>query len=96
MQQNAASELGTPIVIATQGRGMSPDEWVELALNRILYVADTAPMPIREQAKMFQDHLRAVLLTYFKKVARSERTTIANILRREGLIEAADKLVDID
>jgi hypothetical protein len=61
-----------------------------------MYIADTAPMPIREQAKMFQDNLRGVLLVYFKKVARSERTTIANILRKEGYSEAANKLVDID
>jgi hypothetical protein len=95
MQNSSQVNLGTPIIYTTENRGMSPDEWVELALNRIISISDTAPMPLREQALAFRDQLRHLLLFYFKKVARSERTTIAGILRKEGFPHIADKIVDI-
>lgn len=96
MQTASQVNLGTPIVVATQNRGMSPEEWVDLALSRILSISETTPMPIREQALAFQENLRALLLFYFKKVAKSERTTIAALLRKEGFPHIADKIVDID
>lgn len=95
MQNSSQVNLGTPIVYTTSNRGMNPEEWVELALNRIINISDSAPMPIREQANAFRDHLRQLLLFYFKKVAMSERTTIAGVLRREGFPHIADKIVDI-
>jgi uncharacterized membrane protein len=88
--------IGTPLIVTTQNRGMSSDEWVELALNRIVSVSEKAPMPIREQALAFRDDLRAVLSFYFKRVAKTERTTIANLLRKEGYNQIADKVVDIE
>lgn len=95
MQTASKVNLGTPLVIATQNRGMSPEEWVELALNRIVNISETAPMPIREQALAFREDIRNLLLFYFKKVANSERTTIAALLRKEGFPQIADKIVDI-
>ena len=88
--------IGTPLIVTTQNRGMSSDEWVELALNRIVSVSEKAPMPIREQALAFRDDLRAVLSFYFKRVAKTERTTIPNLLRKEGYNQIADKVVDIE
>lgn len=93
---NIGASIGTPTILTTQNRGASAEEWVELALNRILSVSETAPMPIREQALAFRDDLRSVLLFYFKRVARTERTTIANLLRKEGYSSIADKVVDIE
>lgn len=95
MQTSSQVSLGTPLVVATQNRGMSPDEWVELALNRIVNISDKAPMPIREQALAFKDEIRSLLLFYFKKVANSERTTLAALLRKEGFPQIADKIGDI-
>lgn len=95
MQTASQVSLGNPLVIATQNRGMSPEEWVELALNRIVNISETAPMPIREQALAFKDEIRTLLLFYFKKVANSERTTIAALLRKEGFPQIADKIGDI-
>jgi len=93
---NIGGLVGTPLVMTTQDRGMSSDEWAELALNRIVSVSENSPMPIREQALAFRDDLRAVLKFYFKRVALTERTTIANKLRKEGYNQIADKIVDID
>jgi hypothetical protein len=89
-------EVGTATVIATTNRGLNAEEWVELALNRIVSISNDAPMPIREQAHMFREQLKGVLLFYFKRVARCERVTVANLLRAEGFPVLADKIVDID
>jgi hypothetical protein len=95
MQTASQVNLGTPLVVTTQNRGMSPEEWVELALNRIVNISDKAPMPIREQALAFKEEIRSLLLFYFKKVANSERTTLAALLRKEGFPQIADKIGDI-
>jgi len=83
------AEVGTATVITTTNRDLNTEEWVELALNRIVSVSNDAPMLIREQ-------LKSVLLFYFKRVARCERVTVANFLRAEGFPVLADKIVDID
>jgi hypothetical protein len=74
---------------------MSSDEWVELALQNILSISDSAPLPIREQARAYQEQLKYILGFYFKKVAKSERTTIAAKLRQEGFPHIADKIEDL-
>lgn len=91
----AKGGVGNAFVVTTNNRGMTPDEWVELAVNKIVAVSDSAPMPIREQAIAFREQIKYVLAFYFKKVAKSERATIAAKLRAEGLGHIADKIEDI-
>jgi len=91
----ADGDLGSVTVVATVNRGMSADEWVEIATNKIISVAADAPMPIREQALAYQDQIRTVLRFYFTKVARSERVTVAAVLRKEGFAQLADKIEDL-
>lgn len=91
----ADGDLGSVTVVATVNRGMSADEWVELAVNKIISVAADAPMPIREQALAYQDQIRTVLRFYFRKVARSERTTVAAMLRKEGSAQLANKIEEL-
>jgi len=91
----ADGDLGSVTVVATVNRGMSVDEWVEIATNKLISVAADAPMPIREQALAYQDQIRTVLRFYFRKVARSERTTVAAILRKEGSAQLANKIEDL-
>ena len=91
----ADGDLGSVTVVATVNRGMSADEWVEIATNKIISVAADAPMPIREQALAYQDQIRTVLRFHFTKVARSERVTVAAVLRKEGFAQLADKIEDL-
>lgn len=91
----ADGDLGSVTVVATVNRGMSADEWVEIATNKLISVAADAPMPIREQALAYQDQIRTVLRFYFTKVARSERVTVAAVLRKEGFAQLADKIEDL-
>lgn len=90
-----AGNVGVVQVVTTNNRGMNAEEWADLAVDRVISISDTAPLPIREQARAFRDHLRQVMVFYFKKVARSERSTIATILRKEGYSHIADKIEDL-
>ena len=71
-------------VIATKGRGHTPEEIAEFALAKILYVSKDANPLIREQAEAFKGYIREVLVKYLKQAVQSDRTTLANKLRDAG------------
>lgn len=83
---------GTPLVsvISTSGRGMTPEEVADLAMSKIMHVADTAPPEIAAQAKAFKDRLRAVVIYYMKQAVASDRTTVYNALTDAGHPELAE------
>ena len=88
--------VGTASVVTTNGRDLSAEELTNMALDRIISISEQAPMPLREQAFAFKEKLRAIILFYMKRSAHSERITIANLLRKEGFPQIADKIVDIE
>ena len=87
--------VGSVTVTATVNRGMNAEEWAELAVRKIVSVSMDSPMPIREQALAFRENIKNILIHYFKKVARSERTTVRAILEKEGYFELAKHIEDI-
>lgn len=85
---------GTVEVHATTGRGFSPEELAEMALEKIVYVGSKSHPVIREQAEAFKNNLRVVLIQYLRQAVRSDRTTIANRLREAGYPELTILLND--
>jgi hypothetical protein len=71
-------------IMATSGRGFTPEEVAERALNKIIHVAEDANPVIKEQAQAYRDHIRQVLVHYMKEAIKSDRTTLANILTNAG------------
>ena len=54
------------------------------------------PLPsLREQALAYQNHIKALLVDYFHKVAQSERATIKVILEKQGHADIAKNIEDI-
>ena len=86
----AAATISPVEVSVTNGRGMNPEEITDLAMRRIMHVADTAPMPLREQAIAFREQVRGVLTHYLAQAQRSERTTMVAMLERAGHTDAAE------
>ena len=84
LSNTAEGEIGSVIVHTTSGRGFTPEEIAERALDKILYVGSNAPPAIREQAEAFKDSIRQVLVYYMREAARSHGTTIANRLIAAG------------
>lgn len=50
------------IFVGKPNSTMPPEFWAERAAERIIAIADTAAMPIREQARAFQDQVFRVIV----------------------------------
>lgn len=93
MFEPVSGGLGGVVVHTTQGRGASPEEIAERALDKIIYVGTNAHPAIREQAEAFKDSIRHVLIFYMQEAVRAEKVTLANKFRelgREDLIPILD------
>jgi hypothetical protein len=87
--------LGSNVMVhSTSGRGFTPEELAEQALDKIVYVGSKSHPVIREQAETFKSNLRVVLIQYLQQAVRSDRTTIANRLREAGHPELTILLKD--
>jgi len=85
---------GDVLIQSTSGRGFTPEELAEQALDKIVYVGSKSHPVIREQAEAFKNNLRLVLVQYLHQAVRSDRTTIANRLREAGHPELTILLKD--
>jgi hypothetical protein len=84
---NGSSEVGNVMVMATEGRGFTPEEVAERALDKIIYVGSEAHPAIRDQAEAFKDSIRAVLVHYMHEAVRSHNVTLAGKFKRAGYPE---------
>jgi len=76
--------LGGVTVQTTNGRGFTPEEIADRALDKIISVGGNSHPAIVDQAMAFRENIRHVLVFYLKEAVQSERTTIANRLREAG------------
>lgn len=86
--------LGAVSVFTTSGRGFTPEEIAERALDKIVYVSGAAPPVIADQAHAFRDNIRRVLVQYLQEAVKSHNTTIINKLTKAGYPELAAILED--
>jgi len=82
----------TPLVQVhtTTGRGFTPEEVAARCADRLMSVADTAPLAIREQALAFKNHIERVVAIYMREAIASDRTTVYNALKDAGHDDLAD------
>ena len=87
----------SPIVSVhtTHGRGASPEELAARCANKLISVADTAPMAIREQALAFKEHIEKLVAIYMREAIASDRTTVYNTLNNAGRPDLADLIREI-
>jgi len=71
-------------VVTTSGRGFTPEEIAERALDKIIYVGAQTHPAIRDQAEAFKNQIRRVLVFYMKEAIKSHHTTLANKFRKAG------------
>ena len=76
--------LGEIKAMGVSGRGFTPEELADNALDRIISISSAADPVIRQQAEAFREHLRAVLISYGRQCVKSNHTTISNRLRNAG------------
>lgn len=77
-------QLGEFKVTAVSGRGFTPEELAEQALDKIIYVGGNCHPAIRDQAEVFKNQIRGVLVQYMHQAIKSNHTTLANQFRAAG------------
>ena len=77
-------------VQTTSDRGFTPEEIAIRCANKILSVSESADPVIRDQAKAFKDQLTVVIAFYIKEAVKSDRTTLFNILKKQGHSDMAE------
>jgi hypothetical protein len=88
------AELGEVKAMLVSGRGFTPEEVAEQALNKIISVGGNSHPVIRDQAEAFKNEIRGVLVHYMRQAVRSNHTTLANRFRAAGHPELV-KLLEI-
>ena len=76
--------LGEIKAVSVSGRGFTPEEVADMALEKIVYVGEGSHPLIRDQAEAFRSQIRAVLVRYMRQAVASHNTTLANRLREAG------------
>ena len=76
--------IGNLGVKTTHNRGHTVDEVAEMATNRLISVADTAPNEIKAQAHAFKNLCYKVITYYMQEVIKNHMCTICNQLESQG------------
>ena len=90
MVEHGKMSAGIVDVQTTSNRGFSVEEVAERCLDRFISISDTAPEPIKQQARVYRDQIRQLLTTYMREAITSDRTTIGNTLTDAGHPELAE------
>lgn len=79
-----SGEIGNVMVMTTQGRGFTPEEVAERALDKIIHVGSQAHPAIRDQAEAFRGAIRQVLVQYMHEAVRSHNVTLVAKFKQAG------------
>lgn len=86
----SAAKVGDFLVRTTENRGFTPEEITEDLLTKLIFISGESHPVIREQAVAFRDQIRPVIVYYMKQAVRSDRTTLAAQLSKQGHNDMAD------
>ena len=86
----SAAKVGDFLVKTTENRGFTPEEITEDLLTKLIFISGESHPVIREQAVAFRDQIRPVIVYYMKQAVRSDRTTLAAQLLKQGHTDMAD------
>ena len=82
--------IGNLKVKTTHNRGHTVEEVAEMATNRLISVADTAPDQIKAQAHAFKNKCHMIITYYMKEAINNHMCTIGNQLEAQGHKDLAD------
>lgn len=87
---NGFGSIGPFIVKTTNERGFTVEEVAEDLLNKLIFISGESHPVIREQAVAFKDRIRPAIIHYMKQAVRSDRTTLAAQLSKQGHNDMAE------
>jgi len=86
---SAVARIGSVRAITTDGRGLTPEEWAEITLEKLISISDQVPEPVRDQLYAYRDRVRLLLVAAMRNAIKSDRTNIINFLNAAGHPELA-------
>ena len=89
-EATAAGAIGKVSIFTSTDGGHTPEQVADMALNKIIQVNESAPPVIKEQAAVYKDRLREILIYYMNSMAKSERTTIWSLMKKQGHDDIAE------
>jgi len=92
---DTGAQIGDVRAYTTSGRGLNVEELADMAMRKLIHVADTAAPALREQAEQFKMQVRLLLIAYMHQAIKSDRTTLYNKLRDAGNAEIAEIILHI-
>jgi hypothetical protein len=84
-----AGSVGAVSVVTSDKGGLSNDQISEMLANKLIYISDEAPEPIRLQAEAFRDRVRNLAQYYIELARKEERASICDKVREAGQLELA-------
>ena len=87
--------LGKVGVTTTDGKGHDPEFWATQATKKICDVSANPPEHIKQQALAFQNQVYTVILYTIKNAIKSQNTTNANLLEKQGHSDMAKILKEL-
>jgi hypothetical protein len=88
------AQLGIIKSSSVSGRGFTPEELADSAVDKIIYIGRSSDPVIRAQAEAYREQIRAVLVASMHQAIRSNNTTLINRFRAAGHPELV-KLLEI-
>ena len=82
--------VGDLSVKTTHKRGHTVEEVAEMATNRLVSVADTAPDQLKAQAHAFKNQCHIIITYYMKEAINNHMCTIGNQLEQQGHKDLAE------
>lgn len=79
-------------VTTTENRGLAPEEWAAMCADKLMSISDAAHPAIQAQARAFKAEVQAVVTAYIKHALHSDRTTMYNLLEKQGHKDMAEIL----
>ncbi len=79
-------------VHTTHNRGFSPEEIAARAVEKIVSVSEGASPEVKAQADAFKSRVYHVIVLACKDAINSDRTTMFNLLTKQGHKDMADIL----
>ena len=84
--------VGSVNIMTSENGGLSNDQIAEMLANKLIYISDDAPEPIRLQAEAYRDRVRNLAQYYIELARKEERASICAKVREAGQVELANAI----
>ena len=86
------AQPGTVEVKTTSYRGFTPEEIATRAVEKIIFISDSADPVIKLQAEVFKERMYYIIVDSLKEAINSDKTTLYNLLKSQGHEDMAEIL----